>query len=59
MNDFSDLEKELRKLRPAQPSPFLSERLGQALKDSRAGIKERRSLVRRWGGLETAILGGR
>jgi hypothetical protein len=35
MNDFSELENELRKLRPAQPSPFLSERVGEALKDSR------------------------
>ena len=54
MNDFSELENELRKLRPTQPSPMLSERVGEALKESRAGIKERRSLVRRWGGLETA-----
>ena len=54
MNDFSELENELRKLRPAQPSPVLLERIGEALKDSRAGIKERRSLVRRWGGLKTA-----
>ena len=54
MNDFSELEKELGKLRPAQSSPFLVERVGEALKDSRAGIKEPRSLVRRWGGLETA-----
>jgi hypothetical protein len=54
MNDFSELEKELRKLRPAQPSPVLFERVEEALKESRAGTKERRSLVRRWGGLETA-----
>ena len=54
MNDFSELEKELRKLRPAQPSPVLFERVGGALKDGRAGIKERRSLARRWGGLEAA-----
>ena len=54
MNDFSELEKELRKLRPAQPSPVLFERVGEALKDSRAGTKERRSLARRWGGLEAA-----
>ena len=54
MNDFSELEKELRKLRPAQPSPVLFERVGEALEDSRAGIKERRSLARRWGGLEAA-----
>ena len=36
MNDFYELEKELRKLRPAQPSPVLFERVGEALKDSRA-----------------------
>jgi hypothetical protein len=54
MNDFSELEKELRKLRPAQPSPVLFERVEEALKESRAGTKERRSLVRRWGGLEAA-----
>jgi hypothetical protein len=36
MNDFSDLEKELRKLRPAQPSPVLFERVGEALKNCRA-----------------------
>jgi len=35
MNDFSELEKELRKLRPAQPSPVLLERVGEALEDSR------------------------
>jgi len=54
MNDFSELEKELRKLRPAQPSPVLFERVGEALNDSRAGVEERRSVARRWGGLEAA-----
>src|SRR5262249_5302117 len=54
MKDFSELETELRKLRPAQPSPVLFERIGEALQDCRAGIKERRFLVRRWGGLEAA-----
>jgi hypothetical protein len=54
MNDFSEIENELRKLRPAQPSPILFERVGEALEDSSADIKERRSLVRRWGGLEAA-----
>ena len=39
MNDFSELEKELRKLRPTQPSPVLFERVGEALKDSRAAAK--------------------
>ena len=54
MNHFSELEKELRKLRPAPPSPVLFERVGERLRESGAGIKERRSPGRRWGGLETA-----
>jgi hypothetical protein len=54
MNDFSELENELRKLRPAQASSVLFERVGDALEKSRAGIKERRSLVRRWGAVEAA-----
>jgi hypothetical protein len=37
MNDFSELEKELRKLRPAQPSPVLFDRIEQALETCRAG----------------------
>jgi hypothetical protein len=36
MNDFSELEKELRKLRLAQPSSVLFERVGDALEKSRA-----------------------
>ena len=31
MNDFSELENELKKLRPAQPSPVLFERVERAL----------------------------
>jgi hypothetical protein len=54
MNDFSELEKELSKLRPAQPSPVLFERVEEALKDGRVGVKERWSPARRWVGLETA-----
>jgi hypothetical protein len=54
MNDFSELEKELKKLRPAQPSPVLFERVGESLKDSRARIRERRSPLGRWGSLEIA-----
>ena len=34
MNDFSDLENELRKLRPAQPSPALFQRLEEAIADN-------------------------
>jgi hypothetical protein len=41
MNDFSELEKELRKLRPAQPSPFLVERVGESLQNSRACAPDR------------------
>ena len=36
MNDFSELEKELGKLRPAPPSPVLFERVGEALENSTA-----------------------
>jgi hypothetical protein len=44
MNDFSELEKELRKLRPAQPSSVLFERVGEALKDRRpSGVVDARS----------------
>ena len=40
MNDFSDLEKELRKLQPAQPSPMLFERVGEGLKNCRASVSD-------------------
>ena len=46
MNDFSELEKELRKLRPAQPSPGLSERVGAALKNSGVSVSD--ASRRRW-----------
>jgi hypothetical protein len=36
MNDFSELENELRNLRPARPSPILFERIEEAMK-CRAG----------------------
>ena len=36
MNDLSELENELRKLQPAQPSSVLFERVGEALEKSRA-----------------------
>jgi hypothetical protein len=54
MNDFSELENELGKLRPAQPSPVLFERVGAALENCKEGIKERRSPGPRWGGLKIA-----
>jgi hypothetical protein len=34
MNDFSELENELKKLRPARPSPVLFERVEEAMADS-------------------------
>ena len=46
MNDFSQIEKELRKLRPARPSPILFERVEEAMTNGRAvashAIKPRR-----------------
>jgi hypothetical protein len=36
MNDLSQIEKELRKLRPARPSPILFERVEQAMTKGRA-----------------------
>jgi hypothetical protein len=36
MNDFSELENELAKLRPTRPSPVLFERIEQALKNCTA-----------------------
>jgi hypothetical protein len=36
MNDLSQIEKELRKLRPARPSPILFERIEEAMIDCRA-----------------------
>jgi len=36
MNDFSELENELKKLRPAQPSPVLFERIEEAMGNCRA-----------------------
>jgi hypothetical protein len=37
MNDFSEIENELKKLRPARPSPILFERVEQAVEDRGAG----------------------
>ncbi len=42
MNDFSELENELRKLRPAPPSPVLFQRVGEALETCRAGASSAR-----------------
>ena len=60
MNDFSELEKELRKLRPTQPSPMLFERVGEALKDSRAAAAADADLESRWGvSQKPPTIGGR
>jgi len=42
MNDFSELENELKKLRPAQPSPVLFERVEEAMGVWRAGASPAR-----------------
>jgi hypothetical protein len=46
MNDFSELENELRKLRPAQPSPVLFQRIGEALQNCRPGASPARQSAR-------------
>ena len=51
MNDFSELENELRKLRPAQPSPVLFERVGEALKNCRSSVSDAKR--KRWRFTET------
>jgi uncharacterized iron-regulated membrane protein len=41
MNDFSELENELKKLRPAPPSPVLFQRVGEAIaEDCRPSISD-------------------
>jgi hypothetical protein len=41
MNDFSEIENELKKLRPAQPSPILFERVEEALTENcRASVSD-------------------
>jgi hypothetical protein len=40
MNDFSDLEKDLKALQPAQPSPVLFERIEGAMADCRASVSD-------------------
>jgi hypothetical protein len=51
MNDFSELENELRKLRPAQPSSVLFERVGEALENCRASVSD--ASLKRWRFTET------
>ena len=40
MNDFDEIENELKKLRPAQPSPVLFERIEQGLDDCRPSVSD-------------------
>jgi hypothetical protein len=42
MNDFSEIENELRKLRPAQPSPILFERIEEAMMDRKVVVSSPR-----------------
>ena len=56
MNDFSELESELKKLRPSQPSEALKARIDRALNESpptvTAGVVPRRSRFQfRWSSL--------
>jgi hypothetical protein len=51
MNDFSELEKDLKKLRPSQPSPVLFERVGEALENCRASVSDAK--WKRWRFTET------
>jgi len=51
MNDFSELEKELKKLRPTQPSPMLFERVEEALENCRASVSDTK--WKRWRFAET------
>ena len=51
MNDFSELEKDLQKLRPAQPSSVLFERVGDALENCRASVSDAKR--KRWRFTET------
>jgi hypothetical protein len=49
MNDFSELENELRNLRPARPSPILFERVEEALgKHRRASVSDAKPSWRRF-----------
>jgi hypothetical protein len=46
MNDFSELEKDLKALRPAQPSPVLFERIeGAMAENSRAAVSDARPIA--------------
>jgi hypothetical protein len=55
MNDFSEIENELRKLRPAQPSPIFFERVEEALTENcRASVSDAGPVAKwRWRFTET------
>ena len=44
MNDFSELENDLKALRPARPSPVLFERIEEAMADCRASVSDARPI---------------
>jgi hypothetical protein len=46
MNDFSEIENELRKLRPAQPSPALFERVKRGIAGFEQDIDPTGKIVR-------------
>jgi hypothetical protein len=55
MNDFFEIENELRKLRPAQPSPILFERIEEAMAENcRASVSDAGPMAKwRWRFTET------
>ena len=49
MNDLSELENDLKKLRPAQPSPVLFERVEEAMGENcRASVSDAGSIMTKW-----------
>jgi len=59
MNDFSELENDLKALRPARPSPVLFERIEEAMHDCRAGASPARQperLAYNWWSLGAGLL---
>jgi hypothetical protein len=66
MNDFSELEKDLKALRPAQPSPVLFERIeGAMAENSRARVPDARPIANwfwrftEWSGGDASDMDGR
>ena len=63
MNDFSELENELKKLRPAQPSEMLFERVRKALENSSASAaaeaKRKRWRFTEWSRREASDIDGK